>query len=822
MTNLRTDYFVDVILPVALPNLYTYRVPQVFNDQILVGQRIIVQFGKSKLYSAIVVRVHTIVPSYTAKFVENILDDNPVVTEKQLAFWEWMSQYYMCSRGEVMIASLPSGLRLSSETKIVLSGTWDGGKEQLDDESFSLIEALEVRKVLSLEDIEAILDRKTVYPLIRKLIDADVLTIYEEIKERFRPKYETYLSLAKQFEDEAALKVVFDKLEKKAFRQLEALMAFLYLSGKYSGQESPVRRSDLIVAMKGDATAISSLVKKGIFDQYEVEVSRIKNIGAKSHEAILSEHQQEALRKINADFVDKNVVLLHGVTSSGKTEVYTRLIQEQLDSNRQVLFLLPEIALTAQLIVRLQKHFGNAVYIYHSRFNEQERVEVWNAVRSEKPCVVIGARSSMFLPFGDLGLVIIDEEHDPSFKQQDPAPRYNARESAIWLARLYGAKTLLGSATPSVESFYNAKHSLYGFAELTERYGGAVLPSIVISDIKEATRKKLMMSHFSPMLVEKVNEVLKNGEQVILFQNRRGFAPSIECQSCGHIPHCIRCDVSLTYHKHSSQLKCHICGYTTSPPQQCEACGSTDLKLKGFGTEKIEEELAIVFPEARIARMDLDTTRGKYSLQNIIDEFEQGKTNILIGTQMVTKGLDFGNVSLVGILHADQVMNYPDFRAHERAYQLMAQVSGRAGRREKQGEVIIQTFNPQHFVIQSVMNNDYHAVYHSELADRMAFHYPPFYRLIRVTIKGKDATLVDNGSHHLATQLRQHMGARILGPEYPSVSRVRDEYLKNILIKFEREANSAKWKEVIGKLILDFKTHADFKKLRVVVDVDPA
>jgi primosomal protein N' (replication factor Y) len=720
-----------------------------------------------------------------------------------------------------MSAAVPTGLRLSSETRIVLSTTWDGQRDHLDDESHALVEALEVRSVLSLEDISAILDRKTVYPLIRKLIDADVLTIYEEIRERYRPKYETYIRLSEKYTDEETLKAVFDKLEKRAFKQLEALMAFLHLSGKYSGTEQPVKRAALVAACKGEAGALASLVKKEILVQVDVEVSRIVKLGGETIEATLSEHQQEALNTIHEHFKEKNVVLLQGVTSSGKTEVYTHLIREQLSAGKQVLFLLPEIALTTQLIGRLQKHFADAVLIYHSRFNEQERVEVWNEVRKEKPCVVIGARSSMFLPFGELGLVIVDEEHDPSFKQQDPAPRYNARESAIWLARLHGAKTLLGSATPSVESFYNAKHNLYGFAKLTERFGGAVLPDIIVADIKEATRKKLMKSHFSPVLVEKITSVLQNKEQVILFQNRRGFAPSIECQSCGHVPHCVRCDVSLTYHKISNQLKCHICGYATNPPQQCEACGTTDLKLKGFGTEKIEEELALIFPEARIARMDLDTTRGKFSMQNIINDFETGKTNVLVGTQMVTKGLDFGNVALVGILQADQVLNYPDFRAYERAFQLMAQVSGRAGRREKKGEVIIQTFNPQHFIIQCVIANDYEAVYHNELADRMQFHYPPFHRIIRITIKGKDATLVDNGSHHLATQLRQHMGSRILGPEYPSVARVREEFLKNILVKIERETSSAKVKEVIARLLVDFKAHADFKKLRVVVDVDP-
>jgi len=537
--------------------------------------------------------------------------------------------------------------------------------------------------------------------------------------------------------------------------------------------------------------------------------------------AELSPHQTRAYDAIKRHFEDKNVVLLHGVTSSGKTEIYTRLIREQLEQKKQVLYLLPEIALTTQLIGRLRKHFGESVLVYHSRFNEEERVEVWREVNKNEPCIVIGARSAIFLPYQELGLVIIDEEHDPSFKQMDPAPRYNARESAIWLAKLHNAKTLLGSATPSIESYFNAKHNLYGLAELHERFGGAVLPEITITDVKEATRKKMMKSHFSPVLIDKMNAVLAKNEQIILFQNRRGFAPSMECQDCGHVPHCIRCDVSLTYHKHSHQLKCHICGYTTEPPAQCEACGLTDLKLKGFGTEKIEEEIGLIFPNAKVARMDLDTTRGKFSLQNIINDFETGKTNILVGTQMVTKGLDFGNVALVGILSADQVLNYPDFRAHERAFQLMAQVAGRAGRREKQGEVVVQTFNPMHFVIDCVVKNDYHAVYHTELADRMQFNYPPFYRLIRITIRGKDSTLVDMGSQHLAQQLRGNFTHRILGPEYPSVARIRDEFYKNILVKIEREANSGKMKEVIARYIAEFKVHADFKKLRVVVDVDP-
>lgn len=822
MESPRIDYFADVILPLALPNLYTYRVPQVMNGQIVPGQRIIVQFGKNKLYSAIVVRVHTEPPKYAAKFVEGLLDDHPEVTETQLEFWEWMAQYYMCSRGEIMLAAVPVGLRLSSETKIILSPTWDGMRDHLDDEGHSLVEALEVRSVLNLDEVSEILDRKSIMPLIRKLIDAEVLAIYEEIKERYRPKSETYIRLADAYNDEEKLKEVFAVLEKRAFKQVETLLAFLHLTGRYSGSEIPVSKASLIKALKEETSGLTGLIKRGVLEQYDVEVSRLDRRAVQTIEAELSPSQQKALDSIQSHFAEKNVVLLHGVTSSGKTEIYTRLIREQLDAGKQVLYLLPEIALTTQLIVRLRKHFGESVLIYHSRFNEQERVEVWREVRKPKPVVVIGARSAVFLPFHELGLVIIDEEHDPSFKQMDPAPRYNARESAIWLARKHGAKTLLGSATPSVESYFNAKHQLYGLTELHERYGGAVLPQITITDVREATKRKLMKSNFSPLLVEKMEAVLKNGEQVILFQNRRGFAPSIECQSCGFVPLCVRCDVSLTYHKHSNQLKCHICGYAANLPQQCEACGMTDLKLKGFGTEKIEEEIALIFPEAKVARMDLDTTRGKFSLQNIINDFETGKTNILVGTQMVTKGLDFGSVALVGILSADQILNYPDFRAHERAYQLMAQVAGRAGRREKKGEVIIQTFNPQHFIIQCVMNNDYHAVYYSELADRMQFHYPPHHRLIKLTVRGKDATLVDVGSQHLVNQLKLQFAHRIIGPEYPAVARIRDEFHKNILIKIEREAHSAKMKEIIGKYVLEFRTHVDFRKLKVVIDVDPS
>ncbi|HEU4718127.1 MAG TPA: primosomal protein N' [Bacteroidia bacterium] len=817
----RVDYFADVILPLALPNAYTYRIPQSLNGEVKEGMRVVVQFGKNKLYSAIVRKVHTVAPSYTAKYIDSVLDPVPVVTETQLKFWDWMADYYLCTRGEVMLAALPSGLRLSSETRVVLNPGWPGDRKLTDDEAFTVCEALDVRKTLSLEDISAILDRKTVYPKIRQMLDEGIILVYEELQERFSPKFETFLALAPEYEEEEKLREVFDKLEKKAFKQLQVMMSFVHLSGRFEKKTVPVRQSDLVKASGADSSAIASLVKKGILLREELEVSRIIKDISGEKEVVLSEHQRKAMEDISAPFREKDVALLHGVTSSGKTEVYMHLIRGLFASGKQVLYLLPEIALTTQLITRLQRHFGNKVLVYHSRFNENERVEVWREVLKGEPVVVIGARSALFLPFTALGFVIIDEEHDPSFKQHDPAPRYNARESGILLATLHGAKVLLGSATPSLESFYNAKHGRYGYASMTERYGGSTLPEITVVDIREASRKRLMKSHFSPLLLEKTEQALKANEQIIFFQNRRGFAPSIECQSCGHIPHCVRCDVSLTYHKNSNQLRCHYCGWTTNPPQQCEACGGTELKMKGFGTEKIEEELSLIFPGVKVARMDLDTTRGKHSLQKLVNDFETHAIDILVGTQMVTKGLDFGNVALVGILQADQLMNFPDFRAYERSFQLMAQVSGRAGRREKKGEVIIQTFNPQHQVIQCVISHDYETLYHAELAERMEFHYPPFYRLVRLAVKGKDATLVDNGAFQLADNLRKHLGANILGPEYPPVSRVRDEFIKEILVKIERGTNPSGVKKIISAEMIAMKAHSDFKKLRVVADVDP-
>jgi primosomal protein N' (replication factor Y) (superfamily II helicase) len=894
----RTTLFVDVILPLAVPNLYTYRVPHDWNNSVVVGQRVIVQFGRGKLYSALVRRIHENPPKqYSAKYIESILDEEPIVNEKQFELWEWMSQYYMCNIGDVMVAALPGGLRLASETKIVLGTDYKNevSKHELTDKEYSIVEALEVRNVLTLHDVSEIIEQKTVYPLIKRLIEKGILLIQEELKEKFKPKIESFIRLTEFADDEENLKNLFNLLEKKAPKQLDVIMAYINLSKRYSKNKQEVKRSELIKVVEGAEAALKSLIKKNVFEIYEREVGRLASFENENKVSSLNEIQKNVLDSVreqygwvnknqessikNQDLVDvnvniekthgssfrnqdllsaeptinikqpatKDVVLLHGVTSSGKTEIYVKLIEEVIAQGKQVLYLLPEIALTTQIISRLRKYFGDAVGVYHSKFNENERVEVWNNVLGHSKVqsskieevqsskldesevklkgsnfkLIIGARSALFLPFSNLGLVIVDEEHDTSFKQYDPAPRYNARDAAIYLAYIHKAKILLGSATPSIESYYNAQDGKYGFAEMKQRFGGIQMPEILISDVKEATKRKEMKSHFSPLLLDTITLALDKKEQVILFQNRRGFAPQLECNMCAWVPQCTNCDVSLTYHKVSNQLRCHYCGYSAKPPSKCSACGDTDLKMKGFGTEKIEEELSIFYPKARIARMDLDTTRSKFAHQHIIQDFEEGRIDILVGTQMVTKGLDFDNVSMVGILNSDSMLNFPDFRAFERSFQLMSQVSGRAGRKNKRGKVIIQSYNPDHSIIQEVIANDYLSMYTNQLLDRKNFNYPPFYRLIEITLIHKDVNMVNASAKYLADELKDHFGKRVLGPEFPLVSRIRNLYHKNILIKVEKEASVNQVKKIVSELLVKFKSGVDYKSVRIQIDVDP-
>ena len=841
----RATYFVDVILPLSVTNLYTYRVPFEWAESIAIGKRVVVQFGKGKLYSALVRRIHEIPPKqYVAKYIDSILDDHPIVNQKQFELWEWMCSYYMCNIGDVMVAALPGGLRLSSETKVVLNQAYKEQvlKKELNDKEFLILDALEIRQVLTLNDVSDIIEQKIVYPIIKSLIEKGIVLIQEELKEKFKPKIESFVRITDYADDEENLKTFFVALEKKAPKQLDVVMTYITLSKRYSKERVEVRKSDILKGVEGGEAALKSLIKKNVFELYEREVGRLASFENENKISNLNEEQQTILDSINAQFGRtenvsgqpvKDVVLLHGVTSSGKTEIYVKLIEQAIAEGKQVLYLLPEIALTTQIIYRLRKYFGDMVGVYHSKFNGNERVEVWNNVLGRSLDIeknvtefsnfklVIGARSALFLPFSNLGLVIVDEEHDTSYKQYDPSPRYNARDAAIYLAHIHKAKTLLGSATPCIESYYNAQDGKYGFAELTKRFGGVQMPEILIADVKEATRKKQMKSHFSPLLLDTITLALDKKEQVILFQNRRGFAPQLECNICAWIPQCANCDVSLTYHKVSNQLRCHYCGYSIKPPTKCAACGDTDLKMKGFGTEKIEEELSIFYPKARISRMDLDTTRSKFAHQHIIQDFEEGNIDILVGTQMVTKGLDFDNVSMVGILNADSMLNFPDFRSFERSFQLMAQVSGRAGRKSKRGKVIIQTQNPDHSIIQEVIANDFASMYTNQLVDRKNFNYPPYFRLIEVTVIHKDVDMVNASSKYLADALKKHFAKRVLGPEFPLVSRVRNLYHKNILLKIERDASVGQVKKILSELLMKFKSSADYKSVRVQIDVDP-
>ena len=822
----RLTLFADVILPLPLPGAFTYRVPYELNDSVKVGQRVIVQFGNRRNYTALIYKIHQQPPTkFDAKYILSVLDDDSIINTLQLQHWEWIASYYLCQLGEVMNASLPSAFKLCSETTILIHPDFSKDYAALNEKEYLIAEALEIKNTLTISEVSKILDLKKVFPIIKGLIEKKVVIVEEEIQQRYKPKIEAYIKLYDAYKNEETLKELFDKLEKKAPKQLETIMTFISLSNYFSKIPISLTRKLLMQKVDKGTSAISQLIKKEVFELYYKEVSRLINDKEVSpeHTIEFNEFQENAFRDINAQFEHKDVVLLHGITSSGKTEIYIKLIEETIAKGKQILYLLPEIALTAQTINRLRKYFGNNVGVYHSRFSDNEKVEIWNSLLSNANQfnIVIGARSAMFLPFSNLGLVIVDEEHDTSYKQNEPAPRYNARDAGIYLAHLHHAKTLLGSATPSYESYYNAISQKYGFVELMQRYGGIQLPEIRVVDMKAETKKGLMKSHFTSILLEQIDNALKNNEQVILFQNRRGFSSWLECTTCNWVPMCKHCDVSLTYHKSTNQLTCHYCGYATKVPSQCPVCSSTTIVTRGFGTEKIEDELPIYFPNARIARMDIDTTKKKNAYYQIINSFEEREVDILIGTQMVTKGLDFENVSIVGILNADNMLSFPDFRAFERSFQLMAQVGGRAGRKNKQGKVIIQTFNPTHPIFKYVVSNDFVTFYHNQMQERNKFNYPPIYRLIELTIKHKNIDLLNKASNEIAEILRKCFGKRVLGPEYPIVSKIRNEYLKKILIKLEKDTSLQNVKTVLITKISQFKSHSDYKALIISIDIDP-
>ena len=823
---MRTTLFVNVLLPLPVAGYFTYRVPFDFNDEVEAGKRVVVQFGKKKVYTALIHSVTEKAPKVETKYILGVLDLKPVANEFQFRLWEWMASYYCCTVGEVMNAALPSALKLASESKVRIVPGVELSTKILSEKEYNLLRALKENGALAITDASRFADLVKIIPLIHNLIEKGYIVTEEEIRDRFTPKTLSFIKLTDAYSSEEQLQQIYNKLEQKAPKQLDLLIEYIQLSKIMSANPVEVSRKELFARIDDGASKFKALEKKGVFEEYDKEISRL-NYRQATHTAesiMLTSEQSRALQEITDSFTAKNVTLLHGVTSSGKTEIYIKLIRQMLDEGKQVLYLLPEIALTSQIINRLQKYFGNEVGVYHSRYNENERVEIWQHVAgtgSQSFNVLLGARSAMFLPFNNLGLIIIDEEHDASYKQYDPAPRYNARDAAVFLASMHGAKVLLGSATPAIESFYNASQGKYGISSLSERFGGLLLPQIKLVNLKEEHRKKTMQSIFSSALIREIEAALAANEQVILFQNRRGFSLHIDCENCGWIPHCVQCDVSLVYHKNQNQLRCHYCGYTTRIPDKCPDCGHTHLVMKGFGTEKIEEELSLIFPAARISRMDLDTTRSRFAHQKLIAAFEERKVDILVGTQMVTKGLDFDHVSLVGILNADSLLSYPDFRAFERGFQLMAQVAGRAGRKNKQGKVLIQAFNPSHPILGMVLEHNYEAMYLSQLTEREKFNYPPFCRIVQLSLRHVNADLINKAADELAKTLRGLFGKRVLGPEYPTVSRIRNQYLKNILLKFEKGIPLPKAKDEIRNAIIKLNANPEYKQVRVLIDVDP-
>jgi primosomal protein N' (replication factor Y) len=816
----KLNYFINVILPIPLEKIFTYAITQAEADFLEPGIRVSVPFGKSKIYTALVLEIHNNAPQvYEAKDIHQILDDTPIVTAQQLQHWHWMAKYYLCTLGDVMRAALPGPFILESETVVSKNESIVINDEDLKDDEFIIYEALHHQSSLKIQDMMSILDKKNVLPVIKRLLEKNAISVQEEIYEKYKPKLVRYVKIAFKFSSENGLKNLMEELG-RAPKQRDVVMTLFSISAQ---TKKPVKVTDLSAESDTSSSIIKTLINKGILEEYHIQMDRVQYEGDDNEDLKqLNEHQEKALDEITKSFESQNITLLHGVTSSGKTEIYVKLIENQLKANKQVLYLLPEIALTTQLVERLQNYFGEQVAVFHSKYSAHERVEVWNNVLNNLPKaqIVLGARSSVLLPFKDLGLIIVDEEHESSYKQFDPAPRYHARDTAIVLANIFKSKTLLGSATPSLESYYNAQQGKYGLVELNHRYNNVMMPDIELIDIKDKQKRKRMQGHFSDRLIEEIKETLEQGFQVILFQNRRGFSPIIECNSCGHAPQCPNCDVSLTFHQYRNQLRCHYCGYNSIMPKTCDACGGVELDSKGFGTEQVEQEVKLLFPDHTVGRMDLDTTRGKYGYEKIITALEQGEIDILVGTQMLTKGLDFRNVKLVGIMNADNMLNFPDFRAHERSYQLMAQVSGRAGRTKERGKVLIQTYNPYHKILQQVSTNSYFEMFEEQLAERHAFKYPPVFRMIKITLKHKDYQKVDVGADWYAKSLRTVFNQHVLGPEFPPVARIRNQYLKHILVKIPQKQSLGKTKEAILKINTSFLSVKDFRPIRVILNVD--
>ncbi len=811
--------YATVVIPLALPIAYTWRIPSHLQAAAAIGVRVEVQL-RNKKYAGVIKAISSTKPIFEPKEIINILDEDPLLYPAQLELWQWMANYYLCSEGEVMQAAVPANLKLNSESVLIwndenIVDLNDGSL--FSDEEYIVAQALEIKKELRLSEVQQLLDVNHVYPIIKKLIDKKICYVWEELKEKYKVKTETYILLHPDYFDEEKLSKLFD--DQKAPKQMELLLSYLHLSKT----EGEVTQPQLLKKSNASAAQLKGLVDKKILIQEKRNTDRIKTIPKDtSIDFTLSTAQQTALTAIENSFKEKQVCLLHGVTSSGKTQIYISLIEQYMQQGKQVLYMLPEIALTTQIIRRLQKHFGGNIAIYHSKFNPNERVEIWNKVKNGTIKAVLGARSSLFLPFKNLGLIIADEEHDASYKQQDPAPRYNARDAAIYYASLFNAKVLLGSATPSIESYFNAIQNKYGLVELNERFGDVAMPIIEIIDLKKIPNLNKEKIALSPQLIEAVDNALKNKKQVILFQNRRGYSPYSICQTCGWIPQCNNCDVTLTFHKAKNKLSCHYCGSSYPVINTCAACGSHQFIQKNFGTEKIEELLAEQFSDSRIARMDLDTVKGKNDHDTLIKLFEQQRIDILVGTQMVVKGLDFEHVQLVGVIDADGILNFTDFRVNERAYQLMEQVSGRAGRKDGNGKVLVQVSNTYHPVLEFVKLHDYKKLFFYELESRKAYQYPPYFRIIKLTCKHKEKHIAEQGANIIIKNLGKQFESYINGPAQPIVDRIRNQYLWEILIKLPKDAKLIQQcKTQIQSQIGLIQNNKTYRSMHIVVDIDP-
>ncbi|MFT7592166.1 MAG: primosomal protein N' (replication factor Y) [bacterium] len=819
--NLFNDYtslYVKVLLPLALPQEYTYRIPQEYNEEVAVGKRVMVQFGKKRIYAAIVVEIDEKPPEkYQAKYVLAVLDDTPIVTQQQLEFWAWISRYYLCTWGEVMQAALPNALKLQSETMVELNLDADLATIELDVTELPIVEQLKVAGSLSLDQVSNLVKSKSSYKQIHSLYEKGVINIREDLHERYKPKIKRFVKFEDEYQSKEALNAVFDSLNNKV-QQLNVVMQLLSMDPEFEG----VDKLEFITEHNLSPSSVRTLIKNNVLIEFQQQVDRVVYEGAEeTKENQLTDEQKAVYTSIKTWFEKKEVVLLHGVTSSGKTHVYIQLIEDCINNGQQVLYLLPEISLTTQLIKRVQTYFGDKVMVNHSKFNNNERLEIWQKIKNDEAQVLLAPRSGIFMPFSNLGLIIVDEEHENTYKQSEPSPRYQARDSSIVLGQVTGAKVLLGSATPSVESMHNAKNGKYGFVELSNRFSNVTPPEFAVVDMREEKKKGKNKGLFSSTLLAEMEQTIANKEQVILFLNRKGYVPITECNECSWSPRCIQCDITLTYYRKENRLRCHFCGYNIPPVSQCPACGNTAMKMLGYGTERIEADLQQYLPSARIQRLDYETTRTKTAFENIITGFEKKEIDVLVGTQMLTKGLDFEALSLVGILDADHALNFPDYRAFERSFQLFTQVGGRAGRRNKQGKVIIQANQPEHFVIQQVVDANYDAFYEKEVGDREKFQYPPFGRLIKLTIKHKDYLVAEKAADMMAYLLRPKLGVMMLGPEEPYVTKIRGLFIRQILIKIVPPMPLQGIKKHIREKLLQFKMSKDYRQVRVIVDVDP-